>query len=156
MRILAFFKQPPEFINFCIPEIKSLFALHGIQPWEIFDIQSEETIELIKNKPYMLNKDFDCECRRRSSTTYTHQALIWCVQRWTEYQSRDFDPIHCMIVHTYRNPCCGIENEHRKLSDLHEPLHQEGILLGGVKKGLSNETTDMITVLWTGNEQQRL
>lgn len=56
MRILAFFKQPPEFVNFCIAELKSLFALHNVPHWEVFDLTPEQT-ELVKEKPYMLNKD---------------------------------------------------------------------------------------------------
>ena len=56
MRILAFFKQPPEYINFCIAELKSLFALHNIPAWEAFDLTPQQ-VELVKEKPYMLNKD---------------------------------------------------------------------------------------------------
>lgn len=57
MRLLVQFKQVPEFINFCVAELKSLFTLHNIPPWEIFDIESQEQIDLIKEKPYMLTRE---------------------------------------------------------------------------------------------------
>ena len=56
MRILAQFKQIPEYINFCIAELKSLFTIHGVAPWEIFEMENEQ-IELIKEKPYMLTRE---------------------------------------------------------------------------------------------------
>lgn len=56
-RILAYFNQPPEYINFCIAEIKSLFALHNIPPSDVFDIKSPELLELVKQKPYKLTRD---------------------------------------------------------------------------------------------------
>ena len=57
MRILAFFRQPPEYVNFCIAEMKSLFAIHGVPAWEIFDHDSQETVKMIKEKPHTLTKD---------------------------------------------------------------------------------------------------
>jgi len=57
MRLLAFFRQPPEYINFCIAELKSLFALHNIPACDVFDFPTPEIAEMVKQKPYMLNKD---------------------------------------------------------------------------------------------------
>jgi len=56
MRVLAFFKQPPEYVHFCIAELKSLFALHNIPAWEAFDLTPQQ-VELVKEKPYLLNKE---------------------------------------------------------------------------------------------------
>ncbi len=57
MRLLAHFKQPPEYIHFCIAELKSLFALHNVPHWDIFELDSPEKVNLIKDKPYRLTKD---------------------------------------------------------------------------------------------------
>jgi tRNA G10 N-methylase Trm11 len=57
MRLLAFFRHPPELSRFCIAELKALFRIHNIQPHEIFDFQNPEHETLAKEKPYMINED---------------------------------------------------------------------------------------------------
>lgn len=37
-KILTVFHQIPEFVEFCIPELKSLFDMHGIPPHQLFDL----------------------------------------------------------------------------------------------------------------------
>lgn len=48
MRLLAYFKHPPEYVKFGIAEIKSLFSLHNIPPEDLFDFPNQDLVEVAK------------------------------------------------------------------------------------------------------------
>jgi hypothetical protein len=57
MKVLAYFKHPPEYTRFCIPEIKALFSIFGIPLCDIFEYPNQELYELSKTKPYLIQED---------------------------------------------------------------------------------------------------
>ncbi len=56
MRYLAYFTYPPEYLRFCVAELKALFSIHNIPPSEIFEFPTPEAYELAKTKPYLINE----------------------------------------------------------------------------------------------------
>lgn len=57
MRYLAFFTYPPEYIKFCIAELKALFSIYNIPPSEIFEFPSPDLYEIAKAKPYLIKEE---------------------------------------------------------------------------------------------------
>ena len=56
MKLLTIFRQKPEYLNFCIAELKSLLYCYNKNPFDLFEHELKGHEEYVKDKPFRINK----------------------------------------------------------------------------------------------------
>ena len=57
MNLLTIFRQKPEYLNFCIAELKSLLSPYNPNPFDLFEHDLKGHEEYVKDKPFRINKE---------------------------------------------------------------------------------------------------
>ena len=58
MKLLAVFREKPEYLDFCIPELKSLIYPYNKSVFDLFEHDVKGKEEIFKEKTYNLNMKF--------------------------------------------------------------------------------------------------
>lgn len=91
-KILTVFHQIPEFVEFCIPEVKSLFEMHGIPPHQLFDLPDHLKSYQINRRcfasfPYVYINVEDLEiCKQVLNRAITVTAFLETISEGENYE----------------------------------------------------------------------